>query len=439
MADLCARLGVRPGVMRADGCVSVEHLLHRPGRPGPGVAGQPSSGHRRLTPSAWRASPSWSRPRCLGAVAGRMVRRGRQPVTAAGPTCCWPAAPPGEALAAGTGARRRGDARRVAGRSPPTCAACGGAASPPAPSGRPAVPRPRPRPARGGLQCRRGRARHLRDRALLTTRRSGVRGHDHRRLRGRATQGSSTCAANTAICSNTEAVWQWRRAAPLACRAAFGRRPASTSTSRSTRRRRLRLRRGIRADRVARGKRGTRASARPSRSSTATWASRPSVNNVETFAAAAHRAHGRRWWPASARRQSTGTKIHSGRRLRAARGIYEYPFGSPASRRAIDCGARDTQAVQVGGPRAPACRHEFGRRIAFEDVPTAGALHGVRPLARHVRGGAQLRALLRPRELRLLHAVPRRHRAGGAPHGQAGRRARFAPRRRRAALRARRP
>jgi NADH:ubiquinone oxidoreductase subunit F (NADH-binding) len=39
-----------------------------------------------------------------------------------------------------------------------------------------------------------------------------------------------------------------------------------------------------------------------------------------------------------------------------------------------DCGARDTQAVQVGGPSGECLSaFEFGRRIAFEDVPTAGA------------------------------------------------------------------
>jgi [NiFe] hydrogenase diaphorase moiety large subunit len=41
-------------------------------------------------------------------------------------------------------------------------------------------------------------------------------------------------------------------------------------------------------------------------------------------------------------------------------------------------------------------------------------LHGLRRITRHVRGGAQLRPLLRPRELRLLHALPRRHHAGEA-------------------------
>jgi [NiFe] hydrogenase diaphorase moiety large subunit len=40
-----------------------------------------------------------------------------------------------------------------------------------------------------------------------------------------------------------------------------------------------------------------------------------------------------------------------------------------------DCGAQDTQAVQVSGPSGFCIdAREFDRRIAFEDLPTAGAL-----------------------------------------------------------------
>jgi [NiFe] hydrogenase diaphorase moiety large subunit len=39
-----------------------------------------------------------------------------------------------------------------------------------------------------------------------------------------------------------------------------------------------------------------------------------------------------------------------------------------------EAGAARTQAVQVGGPSGVClAAHEFGRRIAFDDVPTAGA------------------------------------------------------------------
>src|SRR5208337_4018656 len=39
------------------------------------------------------------------------------------------------------------------------------------------------------------------------------------------------------------------------------------------------------------------------------------------------------------------------------------------------CGARDAQGVQLGGAAGMTLApHEFGRRVAFEDAPTAGAL-----------------------------------------------------------------
>ncbi len=99
------------------------------------------------------------------------------------------------------------------------------------------------------------------------------------------------------------------------------------------------------------------------------------VNNVETFCAVnpiARRGGG--WWAAIGTPQSTGTKIHSVSGDCARPGLYEYPFGTRIGRILEDCGARDTQAVQVGGPSGVCLSaFEFGRRIAFEDVPTAGA------------------------------------------------------------------
>ena len=99
------------------------------------------------------------------------------------------------------------------------------------------------------------------------------------------------------------------------------------------------------------------------------------VNNVETFCAAAHIAlHGGAWWAGIGTARSTGTKIHSISGDCDRPGIYEYPFGTRISRMLEDCGAHDTQAVQVGGPSGVCISaFEFGRRIAFEDVPTAGA------------------------------------------------------------------
>ena len=99
------------------------------------------------------------------------------------------------------------------------------------------------------------------------------------------------------------------------------------------------------------------------------------VNNVETFCATTHIAvHGGDWWAKIGTPQSTGTKIHSVSGDCERPGLYEYPFGTRIGRILEDCGATDTQAVQVGGPSGVCLSPlEFGRRIGFEDVPTAGA------------------------------------------------------------------
>lgn len=99
------------------------------------------------------------------------------------------------------------------------------------------------------------------------------------------------------------------------------------------------------------------------------------VNNVETFCAVNQIVlHSGAWWARIGTPKSTGTKIHSVSGDCEHPGLYEYPFGTRIGRILEDCGARDTQAVQVGGPSGVCLSaFEFGRRIAFEDVPTAGA------------------------------------------------------------------
>ena len=55
-------------------------------------------------------------------------------------------------------------------------------------------------------------------------------------------------------------------------------------------------------------------------------------------------------------------------------GIYEYPFGVAIDRVLADCGAGNAQAVQISGASGQCiAAHEFKRKVAFEDVPTAGA------------------------------------------------------------------
>ncbi len=189
------------------------------------------------------------------------------------------------------------------------------------------------------------------------------------------------------------------------------------------RRRRLRLRRGVGADRVARRQAGH--AAQP-----------PAVSGHPRLPGPAHGGQQRRDLRrgrldraarrrlvrgASARRESTrhqdALACPATARGRASTSTRS---ASPCAQVLADCGARDTQAVQVGGPSGTCLSAaEFDRRIAFEDLPTAGAFMVFDRSPRHVRGGAQLRALLRPRELRLLHAVPGRHLAAAQPDGQA--------------------
>ncbi len=99
------------------------------------------------------------------------------------------------------------------------------------------------------------------------------------------------------------------------------------------------------------------------------------VNNVETFCAAALIAlHGGEWYRAIGTSKSAGTKLLSVSGDCARPGIYEYPFGVSVRQVLADCGAGDTQAVQISGPSGTCIdAGELDRRIAFEDLPTAGA------------------------------------------------------------------
>ena len=99
------------------------------------------------------------------------------------------------------------------------------------------------------------------------------------------------------------------------------------------------------------------------------------VNNVETFAAAALvAARGGAWYRGIGTARSTGTKLLSVSGDCERPGIYEYPFGITVRQVLEECGARNTQAVQISGPSGICIGpDEFDRRIAFEDLPTAGA------------------------------------------------------------------
>ena len=99
------------------------------------------------------------------------------------------------------------------------------------------------------------------------------------------------------------------------------------------------------------------------------------VNNVETFMSAALIAiHGADWFRSVGTEESSGTKLLSISGDCEKPGIYEYPFGVSIRDILKDCGATDTQAVQIAGAAGftipPA---EFERCVAFEDVSSGGS------------------------------------------------------------------
>ena len=99
------------------------------------------------------------------------------------------------------------------------------------------------------------------------------------------------------------------------------------------------------------------------------------VNNVETLCKTTEIAiRGGEEYFALGTRQSTGTKILSISGDCDRPGIYEYAFGIRIAQVLEDCGAHNAKAVQVSGAAGQCLTdREFGRRIAFEDVPTAGS------------------------------------------------------------------
>jgi [NiFe] hydrogenase diaphorase moiety large subunit len=125
------------------------------------------------------------------------------------------------------------------------------------------------------------------------------------------------------------------------------------------------------------GKRG-RPRNRPPFPVTHGYKDRPTVvDNVETFACAARIAeNGGAWFASMGTAQSTGTKLISVSGDVARPGIYEYPFGVTVRQILDDSGAEGrSYAVQVSGPSGTTISwKEFERKIAFEDLPTAGAL-----------------------------------------------------------------
>jgi [NiFe] hydrogenase diaphorase moiety large subunit len=99
------------------------------------------------------------------------------------------------------------------------------------------------------------------------------------------------------------------------------------------------------------------------------------VDNVETFCQAVMALHmGADKYRAIGTDKSTGSKLISVSGDCPRPGIYEYPFGVSVREVLQDCGAVNTRAVQVSGPSGVCVpESEFGRKLGFEDLPTAGA------------------------------------------------------------------
>ncbi|HUW26482.1 MAG TPA: NAD(P)H-dependent oxidoreductase subunit E [Gallionella sp.] len=99
------------------------------------------------------------------------------------------------------------------------------------------------------------------------------------------------------------------------------------------------------------------------------------LDNVETFCSAALAIQmGADNYRAIGTEKSTGSKLISVSGDCPRPGIYEYPFGVSVREVLADCGATNTQAVQVSGPSgACVAKSEFDRKLCFEDLPSAGA------------------------------------------------------------------
>jgi len=100
------------------------------------------------------------------------------------------------------------------------------------------------------------------------------------------------------------------------------------------------------------------------------------VNNVETFACvAAVLDKGSAWFAGFGTDKSSGFKLLSVSGDCARPGVYEYPLGVTIAQLLDDVGGTGAQAVQIGGASGVCVpSKDFGRKIAFEDVPTGGSV-----------------------------------------------------------------
>lgn len=100
------------------------------------------------------------------------------------------------------------------------------------------------------------------------------------------------------------------------------------------------------------------------------------VNNVETLAwAACILQKGSDWFKSIGTEASTGIKIFSVSGDCKKPGVYEFPLGITVKELLKHVGGEHARAVQIGGASGQCIpASEFGRKIAFEDIPTGGSI-----------------------------------------------------------------
>ena len=109
---------------------------------------------------------------------------------------------------------------------------------------------------------------------------------------------------------------------------------------------------------------------------------RPSiVNNVETLAwVACIFANGVDWFKTAGTEGSVGHKLFSISGDCERPGVYQFPFGVTIEELLAAVGGENAKAVQVGGASGRCLPlAQFGRTIAFEDVPTGGSIIVIGP------------------------------------------------------------
>jgi [NiFe] hydrogenase diaphorase moiety large subunit len=100
------------------------------------------------------------------------------------------------------------------------------------------------------------------------------------------------------------------------------------------------------------------------------------VNNVETFAwVVCIMARGAEWFKSHGTDKSSGYKLFSISGDCGLPGVYEFPMGITIAELLREVKGEDAKAVQVGGASGQCIpASQFGRALAFEDVPTGGSI-----------------------------------------------------------------